>query len=85
MGNFKSKKPRLGYTAPSALMNTEHNKEWRDCLPSELSQGDILAGHGVIKTIFESCDGMWYIEAGDSTEDFFADHLSLKAFTRKVN
>lgn len=85
MGKFKSKKPKLGYSAPTAIMNTEHNKEWRQALPSELSVGDILAGLGIVKGVFESCDGTWYIEAGDSTEDFFAAHIELKAFTRKAN
>lgn len=85
MGSFKSKKPRLGYTAPTAVVNTAHNKEWRDAIPSELSVGDIVADLGAISAIFESCDGMWYIQAGDSTEDFFAAHVELKAFTRKVD
>ncbi len=84
MGNFKSKKPRLGYSAPTAVMNTDHGKEWRNAIPAELSVGDILAGKGMIKSIFESCDGTWYIEAGDSVEDFYAAHVEMKAFTRKV-
>jgi hypothetical protein len=85
MGHFKSKKAVPSFNKPSTNLNTEHNKEWRSALPNELSEGDILAGSGVIKAIFESCDGTWYIEAGDSTEDFFSNNVALYAFTRKVN
>lgn len=85
MAQFKNRKPKTGYSRPQATAGQEVTRHWQNTKVRDLQENDIIAGMGVVKTIFESCDGTWYIEAGEATEDFFEADLGLLAFVKKGN
>lgn len=85
MGKFKNKKPRTGFNRPQANLGSDVKREWKNTKVRDLQVDDIIAGMGVVKTSVETCDGQWYIEAGESTDDFFDPEMGLLAFVRKVD
>jgi hypothetical protein len=85
MGRFKNKKPRTGFSRPQSTISSGEKRIWKNTKVKDLQKDDIIAGMGVVKQIFESCDGTWYIEAGESTADCFDPDLGFLAFVRKVD
>lgn len=85
MGRFKNKKPRTGFSRPQSVMSSDVQREWKSVQVKDLQIDDIVAGMGVVVFCAETCDGEWYVQAGESTDDFFSPDKSVLAFVRKVD
>lgn len=83
VGKFKNKKSVNSFSRPVATGSSEVHREWRNVEIRELAVGDIVAGHGRVNTIFESCDSTYYLVAGESTARFFAPDKIVYAFVKK--
>lgn len=86
MGKFKTKAPKTGYIRPISAMTETPGREWRRVAVQDVQVGDIIAGMGVVKTIFQTCrSDEYYLEAGESVEGSFDATKEVFAFVRKVN
>lgn len=85
MGQFKSKKSRKGFGRPTATAGQAVDREWRNIKVQDLQKDDLLAGKGLVSSVFHSCDDMWYVAAGESNEGFYPRDTEVLAFVRKDN
>lgn len=85
MGKFKNKKTQRSFTRPVIDLGNHGEREWKTVKVSQLAQDDIIANMGKINIIYEACDYTFYIDAGESTSDFFDPDTEVFAFVRKVN
>ena len=84
MGKFKSKAARTGFNRPQATGSSEINREWKTVTIKQLAEGDIIAGKGIVKTIFQTCrDDEYYLEAGEVTDQVFSSEEQVYAFVKK--
>lgn len=83
MGNFKARKARTGFNRPSANVGSV-NREWRTVPISDLAIGDIVAGKGIVKLVFQTCNAdEYFLEAGETVEDCFDGSELVYAFVKK--
>jgi hypothetical protein len=87
MAGFKSKKPRTGFSRPTASGGEVVDRQWRDVYPEDLQEGDLVAGMGVITFLIPAtnCSDEIYVEAGlpESKDYFLPNDVKVKAFVRK--
>lgn len=87
MPGFKNKKPRTGFSRPQATAGVVVDREWRDTIPEDLREGDIVAGLGVVTETSAQvdCQDQVWIMAGlpESKEYFLDNDIQVKAFVRK--
>ena len=85
MGEFKARKPKVDLSRPVVDLGSNGTREWRTVKTKELQRGDIVAGMGRVEMTLEACDYTIFIEAGESTYDFFDPELEVFAFVPKGN
>jgi hypothetical protein len=85
VGEFKARKPRVDLSRPVVDLGSNGAREWRTVKMKELQIGDVVAGMGRVEMALEACDYTIYIEAGESTEDFFDPDIEVFAFVPKGN
>ncbi len=85
MGKFKNKAAKTGFNRPTSTASTNVDREWRDVYAKDLTEGDIIAGKGLITEAIRNVRPFVIIEAGhpESKQYKLYELDIVKAFVRK--
>lgn len=82
MGKFKSKPPSAP-KRPGTALSLNHGRVWKHTELSNLAEGDIISGMGVVKVLQATCKSEIYLEAGEAVVGFYDPNMEVYAFTYK--
>jgi hypothetical protein len=86
VGKLVNKRGRVDLSRPVVDLDRTHSpREWKHTTISRVQMDDTIAGMGKVNLIYEACDGTFFVEAGEDTEDFFDADTEVFAFIKKEN